>query len=92
VPSRTQRQDIITVEAQRRKQILEAARACISAHGVEKLTLRKVAERAHVSHTTVAYYFNTRQELVDSALREISEDFMTGLREQQPLYGTEYLV
>ena len=82
----------VTVESQRKKQIIEAARACITEDGVEKLTLRKVAERAEVSHATIAYYFNTRRELIDSALLEISEDFMIGLRQRQLFYGTKDLV
>jgi AcrR family transcriptional regulator len=82
----------MTVESQRRRQIIEAARECITQEGVDKLTLRKVAERAAVSHSTIAYYFNTRQELIDSALLEISEDFMIGLRERQLFYGTKDLV
>ena len=82
----------MTVQAQRRRQIIEAACACVTEEGVEKLTLRKVAERAQVSHATIAYYFNTRRELLDSALVEISEDFMIGLRQRQLFYGTKDLV
>ena len=89
--SKTRRLDV-TVESQRRTQIIEAARACITEEGVEKLTLRKVAERARVSHATIAYYFNTRRELIDSALLEISEEFMVGLRQRQLFYGTKDLV
>lgn len=89
--SNTTRRLDVTVESQRRAQILEAARACITEEGVEKLTLRKVAERARVSHATIAYYFNTRRELIDSALLEISEDFMVGIRQRQRLYGTKDL-
>jgi AcrR family transcriptional regulator len=65
-------------------QILEAARACIAEEGVERLTLRKVAERAAVSHATIAYYFHTRKELVDAALLETSEEFMEALRQRAP--------
>ena len=89
--SRTRRLDV-TVESQRRKQIIDAAKACINQEGLDKLTLRKVAERAHVSHATIAYYFNTRKELVDSALVAISNDFMIGLRQRNLLYGTQDLV
>jgi AcrR family transcriptional regulator len=81
----------VTVASQRRKQIVEAARACIAEEGVDKLTLRKVAERAQVSHATIAYYFNTRQELVDSAFLEISEEFMGELRQRQLVYGPQDL-
>jgi AcrR family transcriptional regulator len=82
----------VSVASQRRKQIIDAARDCISEEGVDKLTLRKVAERAHVSHATIAYYFNSRRELIDSALLEISEDFMVGLRQRQLAYGTRDLI
>ena len=81
----------VTVASQRRKQIVEAARACIAEEGVDRLTLRKVAERAQVSHATIAYYFNTRQELVDSAFLEISEEFMEALYQRQPIYGPKDL-
>jgi AcrR family transcriptional regulator len=82
----------MTIESQRKRQIVEAARACIKEEGVERLTLRKVAEKAQVSHATIVYYFNTRRELIDSALLEISEDFMVGLRQRQLIYGTQDLI
>jgi AcrR family transcriptional regulator len=82
----------VSVASQRRKQIIDAARDCISEEGVDRLTLRKVAERAHVSHATIAYYFNSRRELIDSALLEISEDFMVGLRQRELAYGTRDLI
>jgi AcrR family transcriptional regulator len=81
----------VTVASQRRQQIVEAARACIAEDGVEKLTLRKVAERARVSHATIAYYFHTRQELIDSAFLAISEEFMGVLRQRDLVYGPEDL-
>src|SRR5688572_21694217 len=89
---RAKRQVDVTVASQRRRQIMDAARACISEEGVEKLTMRKVAERAQVSHATIAYYFNSRRELIDSALLEISEEFMIGLRQRQLFYGTHDLI
>lgn len=89
--SKTRRLDV-PVASQRRRQIIEAARACISEEGVEKLTLRKVGERAKVSHATIAYYFKTRRELIDSALQEISVEFMDVLRQRHLLYGKSDLV
>ena len=82
----------VTVASQRRKQIVDAARSCITEEGVEKLTLRKVAERARVSHATIAYYFHTRKELIDLALLEMSEEFMGGLRQRHLVYGPEDLI
>jgi AcrR family transcriptional regulator len=81
----------MTVESQRKIQIIEAARACITEVGIDKLTLRKVAERAQVSHATIHYYFNSRKDLIDSALLEISQDFMIGIRQRQLLPGTKDL-
>jgi AcrR family transcriptional regulator len=81
----------VTVESQRRRQIVDAAKACISEEGVDRLTLRKVAERARVSHATIAYYFHTRKELIDSAFLQISEEFMGTLRQRELLYGPEDL-
>ena len=54
----------VTVASQRRRQIIDAARECITEEGVEKLTLRKVGDRAGVSHATIAYYFHSRRELM----------------------------
>jgi AcrR family transcriptional regulator len=86
------RQLDMTVASQRRKQIITAARECIAEEGVDKLTLRKVADRAQMSHATIAYYFNSRRELVDTALLEISKEFMTGLRQREPSNGTWDLI
>jgi len=79
------------VASQRRNQILEAARACMSESGPERLTLRKVAERAQVSHATVAYYFQTRQNLIDAALLETSQEFMGALLQRELVYGPDDL-
>jgi AcrR family transcriptional regulator len=82
----------VTVASQRRKQIMDAARTCISEEGVDKLTLRKVADRAQVSHATIAYYFNSRRELIDSVFLEISEEFMSDLRQRHLVYGKHDLI
>ena len=88
----SRRRDLdVTVASQRRRQIIEAARECITEEGVEKLTLRKVGERAGVSHATIAYYFHSRRELIDSALVEMSADFLTGLQHRRRTNGTRDL-
>jgi AcrR family transcriptional regulator len=60
----------------RRRQILDAARACISEDGAEETTIRKVAERAGVSHPSIVYHFKSRRGLIDAALVEMSEALM----------------
>jgi AcrR family transcriptional regulator len=63
----------------RRRQILDAARACISEDGTDETTIRKVAERAGVSHPSVVYHFKSRKGLIDAALVEMSEALMHSL-------------
>ena len=88
----SRRRDLdVTVASQRRRQIIDAARECITEEGVEKLTLRKVGDRAGVSHATIAYYFHSRRELIDSALVEMSADFLTGLQHRRRTNGTRDL-
>jgi len=46
--------------------ILEAARDIILRLGMQALTLRRVAEQAHVDVTTVTYHFGTRSGLLEA--------------------------
>jgi AcrR family transcriptional regulator len=50
--------------------------ACISDEGLEKATMRNVADRAGVSTGTIAYYFKSKKEMVDAALLEASQAYM----------------
>src|SRR5438270_6919783 len=58
-------------EEYRRKDILRAAYDVAARHGVEALTVRAVAERAEVSHGTVLFHFNRRDQLVASILENV---------------------
>jgi AcrR family transcriptional regulator len=66
----------ISVESQRRRQIMEAVMACIADYGLERTTMRTVAERAGVSTGTLAYYFKSKKDLVDAALLDASRQYM----------------
>jgi AcrR family transcriptional regulator len=55
------------VEAERRKQILDAACSVIAKHGLQELRLLEVASVAGVSSGTIHYYFDTKRELVTAA-------------------------
>jgi TetR/AcrR family transcriptional repressor of bet genes len=55
-------------EEHRRKDILRAAYDVAARHGVEALTVRAVADRAAVSHGTVLFHFDRRDQLVASLL------------------------
>jgi TetR/AcrR family fatty acid metabolism transcriptional regulator len=78
----------VPVASQRRRQLLDAARACIAEEGADKTSLRKVAERAGFSHGTIGYYFKDRKELIDEALREMARSYLQALHdEQESPYG-----
>lgn len=74
-------------EEHRRKDILRAAYDIAARHGVEAVTVRAVAGRAAVSHGTVLFHFNRRDELIGSLLASVL-DATTVLRvpaEVEPL-------
>ena len=66
-------------EEYRRKDILRAAYDVAARHGVEALTVRAVAGRAAVSHGTVLFHFNRRDQLIASLLDSVL-DATTTLR------------
>lgn len=60
-------------EEDRRRDILRAAYDVAARHGVEALTVRAVADRAALSHGTVLFHFNRRDQLVASLLDSVLE-------------------
>jgi TetR/AcrR family fatty acid metabolism transcriptional regulator len=66
----------VSVESQRRRQIMQAVMTCISEDGLERTTMRAVAEKAGVSTGTLAYYFKNKKELVDAALLDASKQYI----------------
>ena len=58
-------------EEHRRKDILRAAYDVAARQGVEAVTVRAVAGRAAVSHGTVLFHFNRRDQLIASLLDSV---------------------
>ena len=58
-------------EERRRNDILRAAYDVAARHGVEAVTVRAVAGRAAVSHGTVLFHFNRRDQLIASLLDSV---------------------
>ena len=48
-----------------KEKLLKAAKEIIAEHGMEKLTLKAVAESAQVTQGTVYYHFKTKDQLLD---------------------------
>ncbi|GLV63803.1 TetR family transcriptional regulator [Bacillus mycoides] len=61
-----------------KQKLLEAAKEIIAEHGMEKLTLKAVAENAKVTQGTVYYHFKTKDQL----LLEVTESFCKASWEQ----------
>ncbi|MES5943284.1 MULTISPECIES: TetR family transcriptional regulator [unclassified Bacillus cereus group] len=61
-----------------KENLLQAAKEIIAEHGMEKLTLKAVAESAQVTQGTVYYHFKTKDQL----LLEVTESFCKASWEQ----------
>jgi AcrR family transcriptional regulator len=89
--------------AQRREQLLTAAREVLVRDGLDELTLRAVAQQAGVHLSTLQYIFASRAELVRALAASIvanagREEFVTGseglqveLRGAVEWYATQFL-
>ena len=74
-------------EAERRAQILQAARACIVTLGYERATVRDVAEVAGVSTGTIVHYFGDKDSVLEAALLGKVQD--TGIAFRAALTGAQ---
>ncbi|HEV8192837.1 MAG TPA: TetR family transcriptional regulator C-terminal domain-containing protein [Ktedonobacterales bacterium] len=74
-------------EAERRAQVLRAARQCIVAVGYERVTMRDIAETAGVSTGTVVHYFRDKESVLEAALLDKITD--TGIAFRAALAGAQ---
>lgn len=72
-------------EAERKAQVLAAARTCIVALGYERVTMRDIAEAAGVSTGTVVFYFHDKESVLEAALLGKIQD--TGIAFRAALKG-----
>ncbi len=59
--------------AQRREQLLKATMRIIVRDGPGAVTLRTVVAEAKASHGAIAYYFGSREDLIQETLRVVAE-------------------
>ena len=67
--------------AQTRERILEAARRILAGEGLERLTTRRVAELAGVSHGMVHYHFADKRDLIVALVVHARRDWVEPLEE-----------
>ncbi|WP_134683660.1 TetR/AcrR family transcriptional regulator [Brevibacillus migulae] len=56
-----------------KQDLIEAAKSCIAEHGMEKLTLKTVAEKANVTQGTVYYHFHTKNQLMLDVVKDVCQ-------------------
>jgi AcrR family transcriptional regulator len=75
-------------KAERRRRVLEAARAVFLEHGYENATTREIASRAGVAVGTVFVYARDKRDLlmtiVNDDLEAVTDDSFANLRGDQP--------
>ena len=80
VQARQQRKDVATSATAMR--ILEAAKRVLSERGYSKLTLQAVEEESGEYRALVAYYFGSKQGLVDAIIESLMDAEDEALRER----------
>ena len=68
----------MTGEADIREKIVLATIECFEAHGIERTTVRRIAQRAGVNTAAVNYYFGTKDRLVRQVLERMMDTAFTG--------------
>ncbi|MED3575767.1 TetR/AcrR family transcriptional regulator [Cytobacillus praedii] len=56
-----------------KKELIHYAKQCLVESGIEKFTLRAVAEKAGVTQGTVYYHFRTKEQILVDIVQEICE-------------------
>lgn len=70
------------VEPLRREQILNAAFEVIAERSLEATRMRDIATAAGISHPSLHYYFDTKDQLIVALLDRLLEQFLSGHEER----------
>ncbi|TXK81834.1 TetR/AcrR family transcriptional regulator [Paenibacillus sp. N3.4] len=76
----------VGMEPKRRAEVINATLMCISTHGIDGMTLDKVAEYADCSKGVVTYYFKNKDNLIIEAFRSFLAYY--GLKIQSQIQHT----
>jgi AcrR family transcriptional regulator len=64
-----------SLETQRRRQLMLAAAECVAEMGVDRTTMRMIADRAGVTTGMLLYYFRSKKELIAATIAAADEAF-----------------
>ncbi len=65
----------------RKQQLIEATIDCIDKLGLSQTTLARIAQRVGVSQGIVVFHFQSKEALLEQALRHLSEEYMACWKE-----------
>ncbi|MFD1957718.1 TetR/AcrR family transcriptional regulator [Paenibacillus thailandensis] len=66
-----------------KRELLDAAKRCLAENGLEKTTLKAVADQANVSQGTVFYHFRTKEQLMMELVQSLCDDSWQSLQQGQ---------
>ncbi|KQL53923.1 TetR family transcriptional regulator [Heyndrickxia shackletonii] len=66
--------------------LIKSAKECLVNNGIEKFTLRSVAELAGVTQGTVYYHFKTKEQLLLDIVQDICESSWSAISQQSNQY------
>jgi AcrR family transcriptional regulator len=78
--------------ANRRPELLGAAREYVLDHGITDLSLRATARGLGVTHATLLRHFSSKADLISEVVDSIRVDFMRRLRSDEALLGASTAV
>ncbi|MFH5779919.1 TetR/AcrR family transcriptional regulator [Heyndrickxia oleronia] len=67
-------------------ELIQYAKECLVDKGIEKFTLRAVAEEAGVTQGTIYYHFKTKEQLLLDMVKDICESSWTEISQQDHSY------
>ncbi len=76
----TKEQRQIREREEMKKLILQAAGQLITAEGIEKLSIRKIAEIIEYSPGIIYHYFQGKEDIIEQYLQQKYQQMLTGLR------------
>lgn len=66
--------------------LIKYAKGCLATNGIEKFTLRSVAEVAGVTQGTIYYHFKTKEQLLLSIVQDISKNSWSEISQKSNQY------
>lgn len=67
---------------EKRREIVDVAKAVLLTHGLDRFTARALTDQGSFSRSAIHYYFDSVEEIIDAAMVDYLDDFITTLRDE----------